>query len=156
MLPEGHRSLARHLTRTSKLRERGRRIGLALFLAVQLPAVTLLSVTFLRHASTPEEPSRRARAPVARTTAGEPAAPVLERDAIVSPGPDLATTLSARVREAIADDSGTYGVAVYEPRSCSSLLHNADRRFFAASLGKHPTPIAFYRRPAARSAWTSA
>jgi hypothetical protein len=60
------------------------------------------------------------------------------------------------VREAIEDDSGTYGVAVYEPRSRSSLLLNADRRFFAASLGKHPTPIAFYRRSAARSTWTSA
>jgi hypothetical protein len=103
MLPEGHRSLARHLTRTCKLRERGRRIGLAHFLAALLSAVTLLSVTFLRHASTPEEPPRRARVPVAQTTADEPAAPALERDAIVSPGPDLATTLSARVREAIAD-----------------------------------------------------
>ena len=81
------------------------------------------------------------------TTADEPTAPAPERDAVGEPGPDLAAR-SAGVRQAIEDDGGVYGVAVYEPRSRSRLLLNADRRFFAASLGKLPTLIALFRAAA--------
>src|SRR5215207_6196132 len=63
MLPEGHRSLARRMARMSKLRERERRVGLVLFLAVLLPAVALLSVTLLRDAISQRTTPERARVP---------------------------------------------------------------------------------------------
>jgi beta-lactamase class A len=134
------------VARIRKLSERGRRIGQTLFFAVLLSSVALLSVTFHQDANTPEEPPPREPAPsVARTITDAQATPAPHTDAVGKPGPDLAA-LSAGVREAIEeDDGGTYGVAVYEPRSRSRLLLNADKTFFAASLGKLPTLLALYR-----------
>ena len=140
----------------SRLREWGRRVRLALFLAVLLPAVALLSVTFHQDANTPEEPPRGEPAPsVARTGADEPATPAPHTDAVGEPGPDL-VALSAGVRKVIEDDDGTYGVAVYEPRPRSRLLLNADKTFFSASLGKLPSSLrSAGQRSAARSTWAS-
>lgn len=128
-----------------KFRVRAHRNGLALFLAILLSAVALTSMLFLRDADTPEEPSPGGSSPSAtRTLANQPAAPAPRRAVVEEPGPDLAA-LSTGVREAVEEDGGVYGVAVYEPRSRARLLLNADRTFFAASLGKLPTLIALYR-----------
>jgi hypothetical protein len=145
------------VARIRKLSEQGRRIGLTLFFAVLLSPVALLWGTLHQDANTPEEPPRREPAPpVARTIADEPATPAPQTDAVEEPGPDLAA-LSAGVREAIEeDDGGTYGVAVYEPRPRSRLLLNADKTFFAASLGKLPSSWrSTGQRSAASSTWAS-
>lgn len=114
-------------------------------------------MTLHQDANTPEEPPRREPAPsVARTIADEQATPAPQTDAVEEPGPDLAA-LSAGVREAIEeDDGGTYGVAVYEPRPRSRLLLNADKTFFAASLGKLPSSWrSTGQRSAGSSTWAS-
>lgn len=87
---------------------------------------------------TPEQPAQVAPPPAEPANTAEP-----------EPEPDFDTgRLWEELRRITGEGPGEYGVTVVEPKSGESVSMNADREFYAASLGKLPTLITLYRMAA--------